>query len=58
MGMGGSSNNPLLDKQIKEINKQKEFLLKLQSDRDALEKQMRENEQVINMRMQKVIEEK
>jgi hypothetical protein len=50
--------NPLLDKQIKEINKQKEFLLKLQSDKEALERQMRDNEAVMVMRMQKVAEEK
>ena len=40
--------NPLLDKQIKEINKQKEFLLKLQSDKEALERQMRDNEAVMS----------
>lgn len=32
--------------------------MKLQSDKEALEKQMRENEKVISMRMQKVLEEK
>jgi hypothetical protein len=52
------ASNPLLDKQIKEINKQKEFLLKLQQDKETLERQMRENEAVMAMRMQKIAEEK
>jgi hypothetical protein len=52
------ASNPLLDKQIKEINKQKEFLLKLQQDKETLERQMRENEAVMSMRMQKIAEEK
>ena len=51
-------SNPLLDKQIKEINKQKEFLLKLQQDKEALERHMRENEAVMATRMQKIAEEK
>ena len=54
----GMASNPLLDKQIKEINKQKEFLLKLQQDKETLERQMRENEAVMSMRMQKIAEEK
>jgi len=32
--------------------------MKLQLDKEALERQMRENERVINLRMQKVQEEK
>ena len=51
-------SNPLLDKHIKEINKQKEFLLKLQQDKEALERHMRENEAVMATRMQKIAEEK
>jgi hypothetical protein len=50
--------HPLLDKQIKEINKQKDFLLKLQRDKELLELQMRENEQVMNARMLRLQEEK
>ena len=54
----GIAHNPLLDKQIKEINKQKEFLMKLQQDKEMLERQMRENEAVMVKRMQKIAEEK
>jgi hypothetical protein len=53
-----TNTNPLLDKQIREINKQKEFLLKLQRDKEELERQMRDNERVMNARMQKMHEER
>ena len=51
-------SNPLLDKQIKEINKQKEFLVKLQHDKEALERHMRDNEAVMATRMHEIAEER
>ena len=53
-----TSHNPLLDRQIKEINKQKDFLMKLQRDKEELERQMKENERVMIARMQKIQEER
>lgn len=50
--------NPLLDKQLKEVNKQRELLAKLQREKEEIEKQMKNNEKAIQNRMQKLHQER
>ncbi|CDW86827.1 UNKNOWN [Stylonychia lemnae] len=56
--MLGSQQNTILEKQMKEVNKQKELLQKLQREKDELEKQMQNNEKAIQNRMQKLHQER
>eukprot|EP00347_Sterkiella_histriomuscorum_P006696 403351785 len=50
--------NPQIEKQMKEVNKQKELLLKLQREKEELENQMKTNERAIQNRMQKLHQER
>jgi hypothetical protein len=48
----------LIDKQVKEVSKQKELLMKLQREKEELEAQMKQNDRVIQKRMEKLHEER